>query len=555
MRNYKLICKQCNKIFIANHNGYKLCNDCRNNKFKGICPVCNKENFDNNFHKLCNECYNIIKGNNKYLLYCKWCDEYYSANHNLTKHEKCNKLTLKKKCNNCQIEFYTWSSQIKFCDKCQIELQKSDSVRLYEKLISDEKNEQENDFILLPIIYDEKLNNYNKDFKEKECKYCKRKFKPYTPVQNACGRCFKINICLECKNKYVRCRNIDESGNPIGPRNEDSYFCSLSCNSAHNYKNNLKSNKNNFSIVINKLKSDNNFNNIYQNMKNDESINILIKNYNYYGNKFVLFINSFKNCQDFNNLNKSLIIKEIKKYLKLYKYLVDQQEDLYDSILDLCKKYNFNGNISKMIASARKVGFKTNNVLNDLESYFLYRENKNKEFLEKQNIKYQLLQVKKCNQIKLKNFKNNNLNNKINILKNLLNNGINYDNINIYTINIKNYLYVPGILFIWGYDNQTNEFKCLTGGQTKNLYHHIKFFELYSDKNKIKPDENDNRWYEIANNYHNFEIEIILENENDFNKREIIESKYAFDNKAIYWKPSVTQKYLNWEEIYESYNK
>lgn len=60
-------------------------------------------------------------------------------------------------------------------------------------------------------------------------------------------------------------------------------------------------------------------------------------------------------------------------------------------------------------------------------------------------------------------------------------------------------------------------------------------------KIKIKFYEKDNRWYEIANNYNNFSIVIVNENNFNLQDREIIETNYAINNKALFWKPSITQ--------------
>lgn len=110
--------------------------------------------------------------------------------------------------------------------------------------------------------------------------------------------------------------------------------------------------------------------------------------------------------------------------------------------------------------------------------------------------------------------------------------------------NLRNdYLNKPGIIFIWGY-NSNGEFKCLTGGETCNLWRHILEFVRKSNKDLVKEDLNDNRWWYIANYYHNFNIDIIkdINNINDKSFRIKLESLYVNKNNAIYWKPTKSQK-------------
>lgn len=113
----------------------------------------------------------------------------------------------------------------------------------------------------------------------------------------------------------------------------------------------------------------------------------------------------------------------------------------------------------------------------------------------------------------------------------------------------RNYFYrkyykKPGILFIYGYSNKDNKIYCLTGGQTSNLYRHILEFYRFSNKNKVKQCEDDNRWFEIANNYHDFEIKIIDNFDGVENRkiRDIFETVYAVKNNSLYWSPTVSQQ-------------
>lgn len=205
---------------------------------KHICPICKEENFDKNNFGICNNCLKSISGNGRYLLHCHWCNEYWKSNHNFRKHDKCGKISIKKICNQCKQEFWTHSSRIEFCKNCGIEFNKSDSVKLYDRLSKLPDSQVKEGFLLIPIDYNDEFNTYGKIFQEKKCSWCDRTFKPYSPFQTACGKCFKINVCKTCGNKFIRCRKL-ENNIPYGPRNEKSSYCSLKCNSVNAYQKSL----------------------------------------------------------------------------------------------------------------------------------------------------------------------------------------------------------------------------------------------------------------------------------------------------------------------------
>lgn len=178
---------------------------------------------------------------------------------------------------------------------------------------------------------------------------------------------------------------------------------------------------------------------------------------------------------------------------------------------------------SNILATARLKGFKTNDMFKDVKNYLEYKKELEKIEIE-EKIKLLNKRLEEINYIK-NHFSLNstplNLNDK-NDLK-------------------EKYLEKPGVLFIWGLNSIDNKWYCLTGGQTINLYGHIINFQLLSNKTKIKPNYEDNRWFHIANNYNKFNIIITHYCIKNFKTREILELNYAIENSALYWKPSATQ--------------
>ena len=573
--NRLCFCKIHGYYYGGNQNSY--CPICIENEKESECIYCHKlfkkdkvTDFD-----ICSDCLNnenIVKGEGNIILYCYWCNKYYKADHNFTTCPDCKKITIKRNCKECKKEFYTYHSNIKYCEECEKEINKSDSVKLFELLISDKnnivfKNNNGEYYILKPLnkdlIYENfKLNNsYNFNFEKIKCKYCNREFYPKSPNQKACGCCYLIqDNCLNCENKFIRVRNLEKDNetnkiiNYDSPLNYKANFCSLSCKSYYSYNN------------------ENSNSNIY---------NIGLRVYNE---------NSIKESEEENNrIDKFEFNIRVQELINNYY--------VKNNIPPEDRKLN-----TYIIAKvARSNEFKTNNVLKDIYDYLNnkpkldeIKERKRKQKLLKIKLK-KLLKKRQAKKLKEKLIKerqkkdlekleliiNSNLNNNKNsnveeIRDNItINNDDNSDAYsskedfifinNTYLNFYKNkdflreiYLNKPGMLFIYGTNIKDNNRYCLTGGQTKNLYHHLLFFKRYSNKNIIKENPEDNRWFEIANNYKDFNILILYNDIEDKNKREILETKYALEHNSIYWKPSITQlgmlKILKGDKNY-GYNK
>lgn len=226
--------------------------------------------------------------------------------------------------------------------------------------------------------------------------------------------------------------------------------------------------------------------------------------------------------KNFQKANKAKI-KKSKILISKRKIEIENRNKKIEILKD---KYNYpykHVNYQHLLSGARSSGFKSNDPFKDIENFLIKVEMINKDIE-----KHKLERLAYYEEIKNKytiNDSNLDISNKSELRERYLNN--------------------PGVLFIWGYDKNNNYF-CLTGGQTVDLYRHILFFLRYSDKNKVKECKEDNRWYEIANNYTRFDIKIINEGNYSLKDREAIEANYALENGSLYWKPSVTQiPYIN----------
>ena len=111
----------------------------------------------------------------------------------------------------------------------------------------------------------------------------------------------------------------------------------------------------------------------------------------------------------------------------------------------------------------------------------------------------------------------------------------------------------PGVWALWGVNIISGAKECLTAGQTSDLSRELSWVLRVLKSKKMKEAEEKDPgctggWYKIQSEFNNYQLIIINEGEEDFNKREELEMNYAVKNNAILWKPSVTQ-FAKWRNL------
>lgn len=203
------------------------CKKCSNKMFQ--CQVC-FENFEdfvyNRFH-ICDKCKDNLQGEKKgFIKLCKNCGIYYRAKHNFEPCPQCRELIFVVKCIKCNEHLRSKHSSTKICEKCTMDSLKSESVKLYEKLLKKEGSVEKGNILTIPIKENEIFSKFRSYNIKSKCTNCKREFFMNSPAHKTCGFCYKINKCPVCEYKHA-----------VTPK-RDPIYCSRKCNSTIIYKDN-----------------------------------------------------------------------------------------------------------------------------------------------------------------------------------------------------------------------------------------------------------------------------------------------------------------------------
>lgn len=209
-------CSICGKIFELNLKSYSGTDQVKINN-----AILNKENLKLFCSKECR-----IKSQVK--TYCNYLDNNIDKFHKSMQNRKYELF--------CETHGkYVGNNRTSLCSKCVYENSLSENVKLFQQLSRDKNNTIKNNYLYVPID----LNVKSRINTLKECKSCNRKFKPNSPTQTFCGRCYKILICKNCGEKYIVTKGYEEF----------SQFCSISCSTQNQQKQgkafNFKNFKNN----------------------------------------------------------------------------------------------------------------------------------------------------------------------------------------------------------------------------------------------------------------------------------------------------------------------
>lgn len=215
-------CFYCNEKFDYGYSSLKICGCCKifvNCSIYGMEFELNFNNYSGSDQRKIND---AIKNKENLNLFCsKECrkegqiksyEEYFIKNND----KFYNSMKNRKYSLNCKIHGnYIGNNHTSNCQKCLEEFNKSENVKLYEKLINVKDCIEKDGFLYLNI--DKSIKNRN--YSLKYCESCNREFRPTTSNQKVCKCCYKVMKCPVCNNKYVVSKGYEDQ----------SIFCSIRC--------------------------------------------------------------------------------------------------------------------------------------------------------------------------------------------------------------------------------------------------------------------------------------------------------------------------------------
>lgn len=235
--NYSQCC-DCGRMIVGHMGGKrfngsssKCCTACKRKRLTTTCPRCGKiyiRSTNVTPNSICNTCRDELDTGLAIFTQCGFCGEFVNVTSTLTNCPLCNKPVSPKTiiCMVCHKPFTSTHSESMnkrpICDGCKADLKwknRSENAKEYDRLIAEgwkEINVDDTTVLITDIDSEYKGTNDS----DKECRICKRKFKPKKHSgsrQKTCGYCRLVNRCHECGFLYAH----------KDPRVEK--YCSLSC--------------------------------------------------------------------------------------------------------------------------------------------------------------------------------------------------------------------------------------------------------------------------------------------------------------------------------------